>query len=132
MLNQVMHVQEEKKNCSSMCHPPKTCSNVTISEKNKEIVDLTERPEPSTQKPWKVIGTTHLYSEDEMILKSGWLNDKIIHVSQQLLKQQYPDILGWQDPILQKTATFEVLRGKDFVQILNHVGNHWVTVSTIA
>ena len=52
-----------------MCHPPKTCSNVTISEKNKEIIDLTEMPEPSTQKPWKVIGTTHLYSEEEKILK---------------------------------------------------------------
>ena len=66
-----------------------------------------------------------------MILKSGWLNDKIIHASQQLLNQQYPDILGWQDLILQKTATFEVLRGKDFVQILNHEQNHWVTVSTV-
>ena len=130
-LTKLCMCKRKKKNCSSMCHPSKTCSNVTISEKNKEIIDLTEMPEPSTQKPWKVIGTTHFYSEDEMILKSGWLNDKIIHASQQLLKQQYPDVLGWQDPILQKTAMFEVLRGKDFVQILNHGGNHWVTVSTV-
>ena len=66
-LTKLIMCKRKKKNCSSMCHPPKTCSNVTISEKNKEIV-----PEPSTQKPWKVIETTQLYSEDEMIIEK-WM-----------------------------------------------------------
>ena len=79
MLNQVMHVQEEKK---ELLFNVPSSQNLFKCYYFKELVDLTEMPEPSTQKPWKVIGTTHLYSADKMVLKSGWLNDKIIHASQ--------------------------------------------------
>ena len=69
---------------------------------------------------------------DKMVLQSAdWLNDKLIHASEQLLKQQHPHIFGLQDPILQITSTLEIMGNKEFVQILHHGQNHWITISTV-
>ena len=77
---------------------------------------------------WKYI----LYEYDKMVLQSAdWLNDKLIHASEQLLKQQHPRIFGLQDPILQITSTLEIMGNKEFVQILHHGQNHWITISTV-
>jgi len=39
--------------------------------------------------------------------------------------------MGFKDPVLQLTATFKVMKYKQFVQILYREGNHWITVSTM-
>jgi len=37
------------------------------------------------------IGQTYLYEEDKLcLIKGGWLNDKLIHAFQILIKAQYP------------------------------------------
>ena len=56
---------------------------------------------------------------------------KLIHASEQLLKQQHPRIFGLQDPILQITSTLEIMGNKEFVQILHHGQNHWIIISTV-
>ena len=59
------------------------------------------------------------------------MNDNVIFAAQQLLKQQHPHVCGLQDPMLQLTSTFEVMRNEQFVQILNRAGNHWITIYTM-
>ncbi len=80
---------------------------------------------------WMTIGSTQLYSSDRSCIRSSeWLNDRVIFAAEELLKQQHPHISGLQNPILQLTGSFEIMK-KPFVQILNHAGNHWITISTI-
>ena len=81
---------------------------------------------------WKIIGTIQLYDNDKICLESDeWMNDNVIFAAEKLLKQQHPHVCGLQDPMLQLTSTFEVMRNKQFVQILNCAGNHWIIISTM-
>ncbi|KAL5510219.1 hypothetical protein EMCRGX_G005728 [Ephydatia muelleri] len=60
------------------------------------------------------------------------LNDKlaeILGVKRRLTTPYHPQANGLQNPILQKTKTFDVQRNLDFVQCLNIKDNHWITVS---
>ena len=75
-----------------------------------------------------------LKKQDEADLCSrsrAWLNDHHISTALMLLKKQHPHIFGLQTPTLQYTRTFDVQEGKEFVQVLNMSGNHWITISTI-
>ena len=77
---------------------------------------------------WKRIGDVPLTEVDKKELLTGkWLNDKVIHASQLLLKQRKVGSL--QNPLFGQTLSFAPVRD-DFVQIL-HSESHWVTVSTI-
>ena len=77
---------------------------------------------------WKRIGDVSLTEVDKKELLTGkWLNDKVIHASQLLLKQRKVGSL--QNPLFGQTLSFAPVRD-DFVQIL-HSESHWVTVSTI-
>ena len=64
-------------------------------------------------------------------MSGEWLNDKHINAAQQLLKERYPIISGFQDTTLQLTRTYHIQKGKIFVQILHVNHNHWVTISTV-
>lgn len=74
-----------------------------------------------------------LYDRDRDILTSAgeWLNDNLISAAQQLIKKEYPYINGLQNPILQRSMTFEIMESKAFVQCLNLLNNHWLTISTL-
>ena len=64
------------------------------------------------------------------ITKGRWLDDKVVHAAQTLLKKTYPHIEGLQNPLLAQTLEFETCRGR-FVQVLNVSEAHWITVSNI-
>lgn len=58
-------------------------------------------------------------SEDEQILLGGeWLNDKIMNACQELIKSNYPQVLGLQDVACGRTLSYEVQTG-EFVQIIH-------------
>lgn len=59
------------------------------------------------------------------------MNDHLIHAAQHLIKKEYPHINGLQNPILQRLMTFEIMGSKAFVQCLNLMNNHWLTISTV-
>ena len=63
-----------------------------------------------------------------IILSSSteWLDDKVIHKAQQLIKKKLPNIDGFQDPVLYDH--FVPVKGK-FVQVLNVNKNHWFCVA---
>ena len=124
--------KRDKRACSTLCQPNKTCCNIYVEKQKAETIDLTKvKTKPTEIKIWKIVGST-LYQYDKMVLQSAdWLNDKLIHASEQLLKQQHPHIFGLQDPILQITSTLEIMGNKEFVQILHHGQNHWITISTV-
>ena len=54
-----------------------------------------------------------------------WLDDKVIHKAQQLIKKKFPNIDGFQDPVLYDH--FVPVKGK-FVQVLNVNKNRWICV----
>ena len=54
------------------------------------------------------------------------LDDKVIHKAQQLIKKKFPNIDGFQDPVLYDH--FVPVKGK-FLQVLNVNKNHWACVA---
>ncbi len=50
---------------------------------------------------------------------------------QYLLREQFPNIFGLLDPLLQITRGFDVHGLKEFVQCLNVRNCHWITISTV-
>ncbi len=72
-----------------------------------------------------------LPTEDSFILLSGaWLTDTIIDEGQRLIKKKYR-IDGLQNIILGQTMAFEVMKQREFVQVLNTGKGHWITISTV-
>lgn len=70
------------------------------------------------------------FDKENLLHPTGWLTDNIMNAAQQLLRKQFPDLLGLQSVILGQTMSFKIQSG-EFLQILHSV-NHWVTVSTLS
>ena len=64
------------------------------------------------------------------LLHNRMLNDNIIQTFQQMLKIQYPDANGLQDPVLGQALSFAVYQTTPFVQVLHDGSLHWVAIST--
>ena len=123
--------------CSTFCHQGKPCTNTT-KENECDVLDLTSTldegiPEPfSPEEKWMAVGQTILLKKDETDLMAGeWLNDRHIHAAQQLLQKQYSHISGFQQPVLQLTRTYDIQKGKEFIQIFHANDNHCITISNI-
>ena len=70
--------------------------------------------------------------EKDTILNKHMLTDESINIAQNLLKQQFPQIHGFQDTVIGKTQCFDVIGSKSkFVQILHAGSLHWVTVANM-
>ena len=63
------------------------------------------------------------------LVNRKWLTDNVINAAQTLLKRAYPNIGGLQDTALAEILAFDVQR--EFIQVLNLSGCHWITVSNI-
>ncbi len=74
-----------------------------------KAIDLTEKgsKSPKKEKIWRRIGNITLnMSIKEKLEGDDWLTDNVIFAAEKLLQQQFPQIFGLQNPILQRTATF--------------------------
>ena len=104
----------------------------TVQE-DAQIISSGDEDAEDDDSTWLSIRGVKLTTDDERTLGEGkWLNDKIIHAAQLLIKNDN-DLLpvgGLQDPILGQTLTFDIESG-EMVQILNSGGNHWIAISTI-
>ena len=58
------------------------------------------------------------------------LNDNIINAVQKMLKKQFSQANGLQDPVLGQTLNFNITRNLSFVQVLYDGRIHWIAVST--
>ena len=56
--------------------------------------------------------------------------EKLINACQKILQLSHPEMGGLQDTVLAKTLSFNIQQG-EFVQVLNILGNQWLTVSTV-
>ena len=67
---------------------------------------------------------------DSLAKDGSWLTD--IHISKacQLLKSQFPNVLGFQASVLSQKSMFKRIEGS-YVQIINTNSNHWITVAGI-
>ena len=80
---------------------------------------------------WMKVEIIQLYERDKrnLILQSGWLDDRVINATQALLKSR-THTPGLQCTNLDSNLSFEVVK-ESFVQILHNGTTHWVTESTI-
>ena len=62
--------------------------------------------------------------------ENGWLDDTVIHQAQVFLRQQNPNVDGFQRLTLGPWRNFNVVTS-DFIQILHTGNSHWVCVSSI-
>ncbi len=77
----------------------------------KETIDLTAKGSKK-EKIWRIIGNITLnMSIKEKLEGDDWLIDNVIFAAEKLLQQQFPQIFGLQNPILQRTATFDIANG---------------------
>ena len=65
--------------------------------------------------------------ERNILLQEHMLSDESINLAQNLLKEQFPKISGFQNTVIGKTQSFDiVMTNENFIQLL-HVGSlHWV------
>ena len=105
-----------------------------MQETKEEYVVIAGDVDPShkTRKTKKTGHGYNLASEDKSVLLSpiGWLNDRLINVAQEMLKQTAPSPVGLQDVTLGNTLAYNI-QTSEFVQILHDGHQHWVTISTI-
>ena len=66
------------------------------------------------------------------IQNNEWLTDKHINAAQKILKKQFPNITGLQNPILAHEGCFDICSSSNMAQIL-HCGSykHWVAIANI-
>ncbi len=64
------------------------------------------------------------------VKEGGWLTDMHISAASELLKTQFPNVVGFQATILGQNLSFKRLEGP-YVQVIHTNGNHWVTVAGI-
>ena len=59
------------------------------------------------------------------------LTDNVINVLQKMLKKQFPDANGLQDPWLGQLLGYQIYQNTPFVQVIIHNGRyHWLALST--
>ena len=69
-------------------------------------------------------------SDELLILNGEWLTDAIIIAGQNLIKERYWHICGFQSLTLGFTLSYQVMKS-EFVRVVHNGTNHWVTLSTI-
>ena len=114
----------------------KTTLKLTESTGEPKLISSGEQDngsEDSQDSTWiKIHGITLSKKDRHIILDGGWLNDKIIHAAQLLMKHD-GDLLpvgSLQNPLLGEALQFSVT-GDESIQILQSGGSHWVTISTV-
>ena len=71
-----------------------------------------------------------ILQDREVLLSGKWLTDNLIDAGQQMLKQQFGNVIQGLQPVnLAQTLAMDV-QSCESVQILNG-GNHWFTISTV-
>ena len=79
------------------------------------------------QKKWLRPFTTEMKKQ---IVKGYWLTDEHMHFAQELLKEQFPQIEGWQSTLLAQNNGFIPIK-MDAIQIHVVSESHWVTSSRL-
>ena len=70
------------------------------------------------------------YSDLKDISENRILNDNIVNAVQKMLKKQFTEANGLQDPVLGQGLNFQVYRSIPFVQVLRDGRMHWVAMSS--
>ena len=78
--------------------------------------------------------TEESYGRIDGTVDNGWLDDSVIDAAQTILKNQFPNIDGFQSCVLAETPCFRPV-ADNFAQIVNtHPktgGLHWITITTV-
>lgn len=123
--------------CTKKCHPQHHCVNFMSQEQGSKI-DLTDETSLSCGRSndeaclWQnCYGIKLLKTHKEAITAGEWLCDEVINATQLLLKNQHPNIGGFQSTLLANILAMDPQGNREFVQILNVQNNHWILISTV-
>ena len=110
---------------SSSKPPPSSSSKPPLSLSSKPQSSSSSKPPPSSSsKPPPSSSSKPLSSEDLGTLLGGhWLSDAHINAAQALLRKQFPNQKGLQDPLLLAEKLQFESDNQDFVQIINVSNN---------
>ena len=106
--------RRSKIKCSTHCLLERRCTNTSV--------DSTV-PNSAKQSRW-------LNQKDIKSLESCWLNDNHMLAVNRIFKEDYPNVDGLQDTVLQQNYSWEQPTSQ-YVQFLHVNGNHWITISNI-
>ena len=116
-------------------HIASACDLTVISSDSEEeitFINPTAR-QRSTRASWWLESLQLKQADRDILDSNNWLNDRHIEAVHFLLKKQFPNLLGLQNPIIAQGGTFDIIRGSNMLQIL-HCGSykHWVTILTVS
>ncbi len=102
----------------------------SIGECNRVVISSDDDQQESNEQN-SILSRIDLSKKDlKSIGDFEMLNDTVIHVFQGMMKKQYPETAGLQDPLLGSNLGFSVCSNKPFVQILHDGRLHWIAIST--
>ena len=120
-----LSLSSKPQSSSSSKPPPSSSSKPPPSSSSKPQSSSSSKPPPSSSsKPPPSSSSKPLSSEDLGTLLGGhWLSDAHINAAQALLRKQFPNQKGLQDPLLLAEKLQFESDNQDFVQIINVSNN---------
>ena len=110
----------------------------TVVEKNVEVrpvkieYDICGQITAKSHTVWIKKGSITLYDHKQIILNDdSKLNDLIINAAQTMLKNQFPELMGFQSTLLLKKPQPRFQDDKLYVQIIFDRGDHWIVAFTL-
>ena len=94
-------------------------------------MQILESQHIQVDKEWVKTGRTRLLaSHKRMILNGEELDDVVLKFGQKLLKNQFPNTGGLQNPVLQGKKKRINAKGLQCLQVIYSRQNHWILAST--
>lgn len=131
-------VNKLKKLLMNKCTSEEGTGDREESEPESKIIDVEEQEEKDSDQvqPWLMCRGIHLNEErDKIVLQSQQLTDRHIDFAQEMLRIQFPDILGLQSTLLLQTYSRKlpkIPKNALFLQIMHSRGNHWIVIYVLA
>ena len=128
----IISAAAQRMQAKRLMNKPTVCQakRLKMDEPTVCVVDIdSDNYENDNGDKWLSIHGISLSQEDKSVMLEGrWLNDKIIHAAQLLIKHD-PDLIPvgpLQHPLCGQSLNFNVTEGK-ILQIINSGTNHWIT-----
>ena len=103
----------------------------TFTTNREKIINVSSDSEGETNSEFSKSLATNLSKEDlKAISNKQMLTDNIIDVLQKMLKKQFPDASGLQDPLLGQLLTYQIYQNTPFVQVIQNGRYSWLAFST--
>ena len=103
----------------------------TFTTNREKIINVRSDNEGKANSEFSKSSTTNPFKEGlKTISNKKMLTDNVINVLQKMLKKQFPDTNGLQDPLLGQLLSYQIYQNTPFVQVIHNGCYHWLWLST--